>query len=204
VAVRGPLAPRTPGGAAAAAAGASLPGAVPAAAPGGARGREEPTAFAGLEGVSWSEETDGLRVVLALEGTLPAGAVRRFRPPQDPPREVIQMLGARHGYPRPVVPVNSPLLAQIRVGFHPGAGDELRVVFDLGSPAVVVRSMHNDGRSLRLLLARDDPPAGSGANPRSSAADAALAPAGVGAEPVRTEPPAAPTGAAALPNTSPQ
>lgn len=157
LALWGPLAPRAAGGSARSSAAGALPparpsGPVPAGDAGGAR----PPTFGGLQDVTWSEDGEGLWVELALEGSLPAEALRRFRPREAPPREVIQMLGARHGYAQPVVPVNSPLLDQIRVGFHPGDGDELRVVLDLASPAVVVRSMQSDGRSLRFLLVRDE------------------------------------------------
>ncbi|HEV8631161.1 MAG TPA: PilZ domain-containing protein [Thermoanaerobaculia bacterium] len=145
--------------------------------------------FGGLDSVTWSEGADGLSVVLALDGPLPAAALRRYRLRQDPPREVIQLLGARRGYLPAVVPVHTALLQQIRVGFHPGesTGDELRVVLDLTSPAVVVRSLRSDGRSLRVLLVRD-----AGAAP--AAAPAGVAPAA--AEPAAGLQPAAGRGAA--------
>lgn len=202
LALRGPLTQRSAGGSAAAAAAvAPLPAAAPGDVPASARGLDGTSGFAGLQDVTWREEGEGLWVVLALEGTLPAEALRRFRPGQDPPREVIQMLGAQHGYPRAVVPVNSPLLEQIRVGFHPGAGDELRVVFDLGSKAVVVRSMQNDGRALRFLLVREAATAAA-APIVDAAAPAAATETAPG--PVAAEPHVAPTGAAASPNISPQ
>jgi hypothetical protein len=192
-AVQGPLALRSgPNGLRAAPAAPPLPAALPGALPANARSVDAPSTFAGLQDVTWSENGDGLWVMLALEGALPAGALRRFRAAQDPPREVIQMLGARHGYPRAVVPVHSPLLEQIRVGFHPGSGDELRVVFDLGSPAVVVRSMQNDGRSLRFLLVRD---AGAAATARAPIVDPTASDGGAGGLPAP---------AAVSPDASPQ
>ncbi len=154
----------------------------PRALPAGASGAEGGGQFGGLDDVSWSEDGDGISVVLALDGTLPETSLHRFRPPEAPPREVIQLLGARHGYSRPVVPVHSPLLEQIRIGFHQGDGDELRVVLELTSPAVVLRSMESDGRSLRLRLAREDeaeseaiPPAAETAAPAAPAVTAAAA-----------------------------
>ena len=132
-----------------------------AAVPVAARGLAGATAFRGLDDVSWSEDAQGLWVVLALDGALPPGALRRLRFEEDHPREVIQLLGARRGFTPALLPVGSPLLDRIRVGFHPAmatpglAGDELRVVLDLPSAGVVVRSVLADGRSLRVLLVRE-------------------------------------------------
>ena len=118
-----------------------------------------PAAFQSLQGVSWSEAPEGLWVTLSLDGALPEGAWRHWRAASPPPREVLELLGARRGYPRQQVTVGSPLLEQIRFGFHPGGdGDELRVVLDLASPAVSVRRVESEGLSLRVLLGADPPP----------------------------------------------
>jgi uncharacterized protein (TIGR02266 family) len=131
---------------------APRPAVPPAVAPGG-REIAAATAFAGLARVSWTTEREGLWVVLELDGALPAESLRRFRPDGEPPREVIQLLGASRGYEPSVLPVHSPLLEQIRVGFHPGEGDELRVVLDLPRPAVAVRRVERDASAVRILLA---------------------------------------------------
>jgi uncharacterized protein (TIGR02266 family) len=112
--------------------------------------------FESLRGVTWNESAEGLWVVLQLDGELPAGAYRHYRAGAPPPREVVQLLGARRGYLRPEVLVGSPLLEQIRFGFHPAEGGaELRVVLDLGSPTVSIRRVETDGPSLRVLLGDD-------------------------------------------------
>jgi uncharacterized protein (TIGR02266 family) len=195
VVLRGPLAGWVRSGATGGgdAVDAALPAAPPGMAPGG-EAAAGPKTFAGLDDVTWSEDVDGLWVVLALDGALPADSLHRYRTRQDPPREVIQLLGARRGYAKAVVPVHSPLLEQIRVGFHPGDGDELRVVLDLTSPAVVLRSMRTDGQSLRLLLAREEgamPPASEGMAAEASA-PAAVAPGPGAAETAPLVPAAAP------------
>jgi hypothetical protein len=129
------------------------------------------TAFQTVSAVSWSEEPEGLWVVLALDGELPRDGYRHFRASQPPPREVLQLLGARRGFPRSELAVGSPLLTQIRFGFHPGEqGDELRVVLDLGSAAVALRRVEHAGRSLRLLLSATDVP---GSEPPSTAVPSA-------------------------------
>jgi uncharacterized protein (TIGR02266 family) len=139
-------------------------------------------AFQTVRSVSWTEAPEGLWVVLALEGKLPADGYRRFRANQPPPREVLQLLGARRRFAQREMVVGSPLLQQIRFGFHPGeGGDELRVVLDLGSPEVGVRRIENDGDTLRLLLAEEG-------RAVSAATGAVAAPAPVVA------PPAAPPG----------
>ena len=115
-------------------------------------------AFESLQSVSWSESPEGLWVTLSLDGVLPPGAYRHWRAAAPPPREVLQLLGARRGYPRQLVPVGSPLLQQIRFGFHPAeGGDELRVVLDLASPDVSVRRVESAGLTLRVLLGADAP-----------------------------------------------
>lgn len=122
------------------------------------RAEAPPAAFESLQGVSWSESAEGLWVTLSLDGALPPGAYRHWRAASPPPREVLQLLGARRGYPRQLVPVGSPLLQQIRFGFHPAEGrDELRVVLDLASPEVSVRRVESAGFTLRVLLGADEP-----------------------------------------------
>ncbi|HEV8238184.1 MAG TPA: PilZ domain-containing protein [Thermoanaerobaculia bacterium] len=152
--------------------------------------------FAGLADVKTEAHGDDLWVVLTLDGELPAQALAHWRPNEDPPREVIQLLGARRGYAPALIPVSSPLLAQIRVGFHPGeaagienAGNggvdhadagELRVVLDLASAAVVASPPARDGRSVRVRLTRAEAaPAAAPASPLAAPQPAAGAPAAV-------------------------
>ena len=152
----------------AAAAAAVMP-AMPAAAPASARALVTPSVFAGLDGVRWIAEGDGLWVVLELDGELPAGSLQQNRPDEQPPRAVVRLLGARRDYPRAVTPVHLPQLEQIRVAMHPAATsdggateggsaavDELWVVLDLASPDVVVQPAVAEGRSVRLLLTREN------------------------------------------------
>jgi uncharacterized protein (TIGR02266 family) len=175
LALRGPLSSPVVADTPAEGVAAALPAAPPDVLPAGAR--EGAMTFAGIDDVSWREDAQGLWVLLTLDGALPADALRHFRPTEEPPREVIQLLGARRGYAPAVVPVHSPLLEQIRVGFHPASaadrgadGDELRVVLDLTSAAVVVRQVQSDGHEVRLLLARDE--AGSGGQPTEPGSEA--------------------------------
>jgi len=187
VVVRGPLAGRVASQRAdpppTAAVLPAVPAAAPAAVPANAGAVSPAAAFVGLADVKTEAQGDDLWVVLTLDGELPAQALAHWRPTEDPPREVIQLLGARRGYAPALIPVSSPLLAQIRVGFHPNeadgneggaahggnasavdegtapsAGGELRVVLDLASPAVVASPPSRDGRSVRVRLTRVDPP----------------------------------------------
>ena len=109
--------------------------------------------FAGLSSVAWRQIPDGLVVVLRTEGAPGADAVRHFRAAQDPPREVVQLFGAEHAYPLPSISVGSPLLAQIRFGFHAGAdGNEQRVVFDLPDRTVGIRSVDRQNGAVEVVL----------------------------------------------------
>jgi uncharacterized protein (TIGR02266 family) len=144
--------------------------AVAATVPASAQTATQTAAFAGLDDVKTETQGDDLWVVLTLDGELPAQALEHWRPAEEPPREVIQLLGARRGYAPALIPVSSPLLAQIRVGFHPsgpagsesgnadpatqGEGGELRVVLDLASAAVVASAPAQEGRSVRVRLSR--------------------------------------------------
>jgi hypothetical protein len=79
------------------------------------------------------------------------------------------------------MPVESPLLEQVRFGWHelPGA-NELRVVLDLGSPDVTVARLEHAGAALRVLLAPASAvgggPTAAGEAPATAIAPAASAP----------------------------
>src|ERR1044072_8866651 len=158
----------------------STPATAAVAAPASAGTLPQPTTFAGLEEVKTEARGDELWVVLTLDGELPAQALEHWRPPEDPPREVIQLSGARRGYEPALIPVSSPLLAQIRVGFHPsdpagnesgavdaatqdgGEAGDLRVLLDLASAAVVASPPAYEGRSVRVRLSRAETAPASG------------------------------------------
>jgi uncharacterized protein (TIGR02266 family) len=198
--LQGPLGGRLDG-VSAGPAGESVLQPAPRAMPAAARRLAGAASFGGLDAVRWSEEDRGLWVVLDLDGALPPGSLSRLRFEEDHPREVIRLVGARHAYNPAVTPVGSPLLERIRVGFHPAydgtgpAGDELRVVLDLTSAAVVVSQVlaAGDGRSLRLLLVRDE----------AAAARLAAAPAAAAAAPAEAAAVAAPAAVPTAPAVAP-
>jgi uncharacterized protein (TIGR02266 family) len=189
VVVRGPLAglgaaQRVDGDAA-----ASLPAPPPAAraaVPAGAPPIALPATFTGLEDVTWERDGDDrLWVELVLDGELPAGSLYQ-EPKQDPPRQLLRLVGARHDFPVTEKAVHLPQLERIRFAMHradegdaaaPAAVDELWVVLDLPSPAVVVGPTFAEGRSVRLLLtsAPAAPDAAAIAPPSPAAATAAAA-----------------------------
>ncbi len=185
LALQGPLGGRLTGVATTDAAAEALLATAPRAVPAAARTLAGPPSFGGLDAVRWSEDASGLWVMLDLDGVLPPDAIHRLRLVDDHPREVIRLVGARHGYIPAVTPVGSPLLERIRVGFHPAydgtgpAGDELRVVLDLTSAAVKAREVlaGADGRSVRVLLVRDDAATAAAAAASTAAASSAAAPA---------------------------
>ena len=123
-----------------------------------------------LRAVRWHAEAGGLDVLLAFDSDLDA-VVHRFRPAQEPPREVIQLAGARLGDVPPVTLVAEPLLQQVRVGFHPGdAVDEVRVVLDLASDEVRLGDVSVEGAILRLRLENAAAPAETAASEGTTAA----------------------------------
>src|SRR5688572_30907989 len=103
--------------------------------------------ISGLQDVKWAREGDDrLWVELVLDGELPAGSLYQ-EPKQDPPRQLLRLVGARHDFPVTEKAVHLPQLERIRFAMHrvsdgdadaPATADELWVVLDLPSPAVVV------------------------------------------------------------------
>jgi uncharacterized protein (TIGR02266 family) len=187
IALRGPLAGRVAPQRVESDAAASLP-APPSAAravvPAGAPAITQPAAFTGLEDVKWAREGDDrLWVELVLDGELPAGALYQ-EPKQDPPRQLLRLVGARNDFPVTEKAVHLPQLERIRFAMHrvsdgdadaPAEVDELWVVLDLPSPAVVVGPTFAEGRSVRLLLTSEPAADAAAIAPPSPAAATAAA-----------------------------
>jgi hypothetical protein len=69
------------------------------------------------------------------------------------PRGVVKLHGVERPFTPNRLPVDTPQVRQIRVGYHPAPeGGELHLVLDLASPEVVLLAAEGGGRSLRLLL----------------------------------------------------
>lgn len=112
----------------------------------------DPT-FRSLEVIRWFQEGDGLAVELRLDGEVPGGSYRTFRPATHPPRIVVQLFGVDDPYPPEEIPVDSDLVHAIRLGFHPeGEGGEQRVVLDLANPGVVLQRIEARGETLVVVL----------------------------------------------------
>jgi hypothetical protein len=71
----------------------------------------------------------------------------------SPPREVIQIRGIQRPFAPLRIPVGTPEVKQIRVGYHekPG-GNELHVVIDLAGSRVKAARVEPDGQRLRIHL----------------------------------------------------
>jgi uncharacterized protein (TIGR02266 family) len=103
----------------------------------------------------WGQRTAaGTVVTLVADGTVPESAFTTFRLEGANPREVLRLVGVASGFSRPVVPVGTAEVKQVRVGFHSKPeGNELHVVIDLASPRIqLMRVVASDNR-IELLFA---------------------------------------------------
>jgi hypothetical protein len=127
--------------------------------PGGAAGQPGPGRstlgpFDAVEEIWGQHTSSGTVVTVVANGAVPAGAYSTFRLDGGNPREVLRIRGVASAFGRTTVPVTTPEVRQVRIGYHekPG-GNELHVVIDLASPRVrLVRVVPADNR-LELLLA---------------------------------------------------
>ncbi|HVS04459.1 MAG TPA: hypothetical protein VMT16_16980, partial [Thermoanaerobaculia bacterium] len=120
-----------------------------------AAGEQALDGFHSVAEITWEPQGEGLLVIISTDGYLAPDRYRHYRLEEEPPRQVIQLFGATRRFDRRVLAVDSPLLRQIRVGFHAGAErSEQRVVLDLADAGVEVAAMETDGTSLRVSLAR--------------------------------------------------
>jgi uncharacterized protein (TIGR02266 family) len=137
-----------------------------------------PASFETLRDVTWGQAEEGLWVTLAFDGLVTAEGYRHDRlpaEPPEPPREVVQIFGARQAYHVEEVAVDEPQLRRIRFGYHPAEDNELRVVFDLVSAEHAVTRVESDGNVLRVLLAVPTAAVAPSPAPPSAAAAAAAA-----------------------------
>jgi molecular chaperone DnaK len=129
----------------------SAPMAPPAAAVGPATG----PALSRLEEVSWEPVAGGTDVILLGNGAIRPEVYRRERLEGNPPRELFRLSGIRSPYPRTRVVVGTAEVLQVRLGYHPEAGEgELHVVLDLAHPSVAVTGVEQGPRRLRIHLRR--------------------------------------------------
>lgn len=108
-----------------------------------------------LDRITWAPIAEGTEVVLWGDGAIGSEVYTRTRLEGNPPRELIRLSGIRRSYPEPRLVVGTPEVLQIRIGYHPEAGQgELHVVLDLARPNVEVTATDAGQHQLRLRLRR--------------------------------------------------
>ncbi|MBZ0112816.1 MAG: PilZ domain-containing protein [Thermoanaerobaculia bacterium] len=122
--------------------------------------------FRGIRDITWRRERGGILIVIELDGHLPAGGFQHSRPGSDPPREVVQFFDVADKYLVPELEVGGPEVDRIRVGHHlTDDGAEDRVVLDLTSKAVKLRSIEPQTDALHLFLQVEASEGANGPNP---------------------------------------
>ena len=116
-----------------------------------------PTAPAGpavtaVERITFEQALGGTTVILWGNGAMRPESFKQIDV-DSPPRQVIQIRGVQRPFSPVRIPVGTPEVKQIRVGYHerPG-GNELHVVIDLASARVKAARIEPDGQRLRIHL----------------------------------------------------
>jgi hypothetical protein len=115
---------------------------VPPAAPAG------PAATA-VERITFEQSPNGTTVILWGNGAMRPESYKGINV-DSPPREVIQIRGIQRPFAPLRIPVGTPEVKQIRVGYH--EGNELHVVIDLAGSRVKAVRIEPDGQRLRIHL----------------------------------------------------
>ena len=109
--------------------------------------------FSRIVDISWSEQSDGLKIVIATDGAVPKARYKHSRLGGENPRELIRFSGVRMRYKDPVIPVGGPLVWQIRTGYHKkSSGNELHVVIDLLDKKAKVTRLRNVGSAIEVIV----------------------------------------------------
>jgi uncharacterized protein (TIGR02266 family) len=125
------------------------------AVPGAAGSPAGPTSspLTALEKVTWESSPTGTDVILWGNGAFLPDSYHSFRLAGPLPREVIRVTGVSQPFPVSRVPVGTPQLRQVRIGYHVDAGTKaLHIVLDLDNRGVEVTDLQASGRQLRIHL----------------------------------------------------
>jgi hypothetical protein len=122
--------------------------------------------FRGIRDITWRWERNGILIMIELDGHLPTNGFEHYRPGTDPPREVVQFFDVADKYLVPELEVGGPEVDRIRVGHHlSDGGAEDRVVLDLSSSRVKLRSIQPQSEALHLFLQVEASDQANGPNP---------------------------------------
>jgi uncharacterized protein (TIGR02266 family) len=106
--------------------------------------------------VTWEEQAGATLVTVHLDGGLQEWAYSASRL-ASPPRELVRIDGIRNPFPRTTIPVGSPLVERVRLGYHPeGRTSQMHVVVDLADPGARLDRSEVVGNELRLWITSGD------------------------------------------------
>jgi uncharacterized protein (TIGR02266 family) len=102
--------------------------------------------------VTWEERDGATLVTVHLDAGLEEWSYSSTRL-ASPPRELVRIDGIRNPFPRPTIPVGTPRVERVRLGFHPeGRTSQMHVVIDLADPGARLDRSETVGNELRLWI----------------------------------------------------
>ncbi len=108
-----------------------------------------------VQNITWEQREDATVVIIWADGRFTPTTTSYARLGEDPPREVVRILGVEGPYsPAEVIMEESPHVQYLRIGYHRGRQfDELHIIAELVEPAVQLKRFELDGSQLRLFFA---------------------------------------------------
>lgn len=108
--------------------------------------------FRAVERITWERQGAATVVTVWTDGAVAAARFTSLRIDAGP-RVVVKLHGVERPFSPNLLPVGTPELRQIRVGYHVvPAGADLHLVFDLAAPEVALLAAEPTERGLRLRL----------------------------------------------------
>ena len=109
-------------------------------------------AMSAVDRITWEPALGGTDVILWGNGVFQSQSYDQSRM-DAPPRALIRVLGVRRPFSPTRIPVGTPQVKQVRIGYHEKAGgNELHIVLDLAGPGVKITGINQDGQRLRIHL----------------------------------------------------
>jgi uncharacterized protein (TIGR02266 family) len=106
-----------------------------------------------IDAISWQEGPGWTEVTIDGDGPIVPASYTRLRLDDPTARELFRFKRIVRPFPEGRIPVASPQLLQVRVGYHHKPdGNELHLVFDLTNPAVHVVRVSREGSQMRIRL----------------------------------------------------
>lgn len=102
--------------------------------------------------INWQADGGQTRITVLTDAPLPRARVEQSHL-DNPPRELVRLVGIAAPYDRTSIDVATPQVRRIRIGYHEKAGgNELHLVIDLSSPSARLDRIEPNGRELVIWI----------------------------------------------------